>query len=253
MKEIEKMKTPYDWCVEVNIRVLDINEWPDVFHGSAEKCYHETKYNKEDFMAALAKCKVKPNSTPRKTEPYLEYRMYGLVPYNISGIQAGIQYGHAIQEYNNIFLDGKLTTDLELIAFNKWRKEDKTFIICNGGTTNEDFNGQWYGNMQQQRDRLGETGILFSEFHEPDLNNALSGFVFLVDERVFDRETYPDYVNTPTPWSHADRFKVTDSQKRGWETMNEKNREKWVEKIGGPNNDFLRQYVDKRVMRLANN
>lgn len=27
------------------------------------------------------------------------YRMYGLVPYNISPIQQGIQYGHAVVEY----------------------------------------------------------------------------------------------------------------------------------------------------------
>ena len=31
----------------------------------------------------------------------LEYRMYFLVPYNLSPIQQGIQAGHALQEYNN--------------------------------------------------------------------------------------------------------------------------------------------------------
>jgi hypothetical protein len=31
-----------------------------------------------------------------------DWRMYGLVPYNISPIQQGIQFGHAVQEYNNI-------------------------------------------------------------------------------------------------------------------------------------------------------
>ena len=29
----------------------------------------------------------------------LELRMYGLVPYNISPIQQGIQFGHAVIEY----------------------------------------------------------------------------------------------------------------------------------------------------------
>ena len=29
----------------------------------------------------------------------LELRMYGLVPYNISPIQQGIQFGHAVVEY----------------------------------------------------------------------------------------------------------------------------------------------------------
>ena len=29
----------------------------------------------------------------------LKYRMYGLVPYNISPIQQGIQFGHGVVEY----------------------------------------------------------------------------------------------------------------------------------------------------------
>jgi hypothetical protein len=31
---------------------------------------------------------------------YLEYRMYGLVPYNLSPIQQGIQFGHGVIEYS---------------------------------------------------------------------------------------------------------------------------------------------------------
>ena len=30
----------------------------------------------------------------------LELRMYGFVPYNLSPIQQGIQYGHAVVEYS---------------------------------------------------------------------------------------------------------------------------------------------------------
>jgi hypothetical protein len=54
---------------------------------------------------------------PRKTEMYLEYRMYGLVPYNLSPIQQGIQFGHGVIEYsldvyevppfNKIYQNGK--------------------------------------------------------------------------------------------------------------------------------------------------
>ena len=33
------------------------------------------------------------------------YRMYGMVPYNILEIQKGIQFGHAVQEYNNFVKD----------------------------------------------------------------------------------------------------------------------------------------------------
>ena len=35
----------------------------------------------------------------------LEYRMYGLVPYNLSPIQQGIQFGHAVVEYMLSFGD----------------------------------------------------------------------------------------------------------------------------------------------------
>ena len=41
----------------------------------------------------------------RALEPEdLEWRMYGIVPYNISDIQKGIQFGHAVQEYNNLMI-----------------------------------------------------------------------------------------------------------------------------------------------------
>ena len=35
-----------------------------------------------------------------------------------------------------------------------------------------------------------------------------------------------------------------------WEKDNAKNRKKWVEKIGGEKNDFLRTYL--RTLKLAN-
>jgi hypothetical protein len=137
--------------------------------------------------------------------------MYGLVPYNISSIQGAIQYGHAVQEFNNLIIDGESTmqsvnfhNDLlisNLIGFNKWRKKDKTFIILNGGTTNDSIDDKWYGSLQKSRDILYENGMLFSEFYEPDLNNALTAVVFLVDERVFDRVIYPNFEKEVLPWS----------------------------------------------------
>ena len=52
----------------------------------------------------------------------LEYRMYGLVPYNISPIQQGIQFGHAVVEYSI----GRYGSHDD---YQQWAKEDKTFII----------------------------------------------------------------------------------------------------------------------------
>lgn len=59
--------------------------------------------------------------------PQDKWRMYGLTPYNMSPIQKAIQYGHAVVEYMLDF--GQHTNTLE------WAKNNKTFIILNGGTT----------------------------------------------------------------------------------------------------------------------
>ena len=61
-----------------------------------------------------------------------KYRMYGFVPYQLSGIQSGIQFGHAVVEYANEFGNTP--------AYQKWSKFDKTFIVLDGGTTNNNVN-----------------------------------------------------------------------------------------------------------------
>ena len=54
-------------------------------------------------------------------ENNLEYRMYGLVPYNLSPIQQGIQFGHGVVEYMMEHMN-KPETQI-------WANRDKTFII----------------------------------------------------------------------------------------------------------------------------
>ena len=124
----------------------------------------------------------------------LRQRLYGLVPYNISRIQQGIQYGHALQELNNIFLSGKRTPTAESAAFKRWRKIDKTFIILNGGTTNN-LPGK-EGSLNLHLETLKESGIFHAAFHEPDLGDQLTAVVFLADERVWDKKQYPDFVES---------------------------------------------------------
>jgi len=126
------------------------------------------------------------------------YRMYGLTPYNISPIQQGIQFGHAVQEFNNhifkILSHPKALEkqDYHLIStFEKWAKKDKTFIILNGGTTNS--NPTNLGSMNKAMLELDNNDIFYSSFYEPDLGDQLTALVFLVDDRVFDRENWPDY------------------------------------------------------------
>jgi len=223
------METPYRWCLEANMRILDLEE-------SEESWYYKRIVSGREFISWLSGKKVKPNSTPRKTDMYLEYRMYGIIPYNISPIQAGIQFGHAVVEYqqNTRGLNG-----IEDI-YNKWASQDKTFIICNGGTTNENPEDKWYGSMQKRRDALSEAGILFAEFREPDMNNTLTAVVFLVDERVWDSELYKKFEPEIIPWS---RSKPSEKQLNELEIRNRKNYLAWEEKIGGSKNSFLREFL----------
>lgn len=158
----------------------------------------------------------------------LKYRMYGLVPYNISPIQQGIQFGHGVVEYimNN---------------FNKpetpyWAYNDKTFIILNGGTTNN-FEGE-LGTLNKHLLTLKEKGILVSTFSEPDLGNQLTSINFLVDERVWDTEKFPDFFKTKYWGGYTNEdFK---SSKEYLE---------WVQLLGGETNVWLREFL--RQFRLA--
>lgn len=115
-------------------------------------------------------------------------RMYHLTMYNISPIQQGIQSYHAGIEY---VLKHSNTPE-----FKQWANNDKVVIILNGGTSNNIGYDVWQnecaGTMEQQMAALSGAGIDNAPFYEPDLNNSLSAIAFLVDERVWDRENYPD-------------------------------------------------------------
>ena len=138
----------------------------------------------------------------------LDYRMYGLVPYNISPIQQGIQFGHAVQEYNNIARKSDMHVkpgDSEYHEFYDWADKDKTFIILNGGTTNN--NSEHWGTLNQAVLELGRLRVQKATFNEPDLGDQLTAVVFLVDERVWDKEKYPEYNPHHTdmePWDYYD-------------------------------------------------
>ena len=112
-----------------------------------------------------------------------KFRMYGLVNYQLSGIQQGIQYGHGVVEY---CLENFTNPD-----FQKWAQKDKVFIILNGGTTNS--NPERFGTLNFHKDTLHANGINISCFYEPDLGDQLTSIVFLVDDRIFDKSNWPNY------------------------------------------------------------
>lgn len=172
----------------------------------------------------------------------LEYRMYGLVPYNISPIQAGIQFGHAVVEYGLENFQDQRYLD--------WAKYHKTFIILNGGTTNKRASivtGEYTGSLNNHVVSLKNAGVKFATFEEPDLGDQLTAVVFLVDERVFNTKDYPDF---------ADYIKQFPEIIATFEdkTINQIIRHleehfcpvymNWVEEVlGGETNEFLRKFL----------
>lgn len=136
---------------------------------------------------------------------FREYRMYGLVPYNLSPIQQGIQFGHAVVEYGLEFFETE--------EYQEWARRDKTFIILNGGTTND--NNMRLGTLQQNYFELTDRGIKVGEFHEPDLGDQMTAVVFIVDDRVFDKVNWPDFDGPDTAEAYYDwktKFAKTEKE-----------------------------------------
>jgi hypothetical protein len=233
------LKTGYDWCLDANIRIIDMSSWETRWTFYTDS-YYEEKIDVQEFYRRIELCRVKTNSMPRKTEMYLEYRMYGLVPYNMSPIQQGIQFGHAVVDY------GRTVEDMNPheAIYKKWADKDKTFIILNGGTTNN--NAERLGTLNTHMNTMHEVGVYLQGFHEPDLGDQLTAFVFLVDERVWNRELYEDFIPETIPYS---RHKPSEKALSQLDEKNASNYKHWEEKIGGPVNAFLRDYL--RPLRLA--
>jgi hypothetical protein len=172
-------------------------------------------------------------------EQKLELRMYGLVPYNMSPIQQGIQFGHAVVDYGQTVKG--LPPYQEL--YNDWADNWKTFIILNGGTTNNNPNK--LGTLNKHLQTLRDNSIVSQDFYEPDLGDQLTAVVFIVDERVFNRELYPDFAPIRLPIGYT----PTEEETAFLGDENAKNYNIWIESVGGAKNVFLREFL--KQFRLA--
>ena len=181
----------------------------------------------------------------------LELRMYGLVPYNISPIQQAIQFGHAVVEYGQKFRNDN---------YNDWADNWKTFIILNGGTTNHKTSledGLPFGSLNNHLLTLMDNGVDFAQFNEPDLGDQLTAVVFIVDERVFNKKSYPEF----SDWlmsNYGDLIRtelgttvytIADNIKKSTNKQDRKVYQEWVTLIGGEKNVFLRDFL--KNFRLA--
>ena len=158
----------------------------------------------------------------------LKKRLYFFVPYNISPIQQAIQAGHAALEY--AFKYGNTEEFIDFVT------NHKTWIILNGGTTNDsiDTDGCFYGTLNQIEAELDNNSIPHTIFREPDLNNTLTAICFICDERVFDWENYPDFNTYLTKNPDEDFTELYN---------------KWLNLIGGKLNEFLKELIKNK--RLA--
>lgn len=152
------------------------------------------------------------------------YRMYGLVPYNISPIQQGIQFGHAVVEYGLRYGNDQIYLD--------WAKNNKTFIILNGGTTNN--NHESLGSLNMHLDTLKSFRWKHAVFHEPDLGGQLTAVVFILPAVVYDKKKYPDYAD----WLEINGIEDGEEHFAGY-----------VQMLGGVKNFEMRKFVSQ--FRLA--
>ena len=147
----------------------------------------------------------------------MELRMYGLVPYNLSPIQQGIQFGHSVVEYGLNHFNEK--------EYQDWAGLNKTFIILNGGTTNLNYDRP--GSLNKHSNYLESIGVKIARFHEPDLGDQLTAICFILNEKVFNKNLYPDYVNETEEdvdlvWSDELNEMVLEEDYEDWKmTFNE--------------------------------
>jgi hypothetical protein len=181
----------------------------------------------------------------------LELRMYGFTPYNISPIQQSIQFGHAVVEYGQMVKREKNSSISEL--YDDWADNWKTFIILNGGTSNH-VDSEYVGTMETILEELKANEVTLATFNEPDLNDMLSGIVFIVDERVFNRKKYPDFGDwiVENYYSYIKNNMLTSNKiermrKEGYfltgDSTEKKVYSEWVNFVGGEKNVFLRDFL----------
>jgi len=182
-------------------------------------------------------------------EKNLEKRMYFFTIYQLTGIQAGIQCGHAALEYINNYGNNEEYADFQ--------KNWKTWIVLNGGTTNNRFElgtGIPVGTLNQIVEQLQQNAIEYGHFQEPDLNDALTAVCFLADERVWNYEDYPDFLNwvLKNIWYDEPSRRIVELRMMSTEeliSMIPDHYEEWVEFLGGEKNVFLRELI--RGKKLA--
>lgn len=152
--------------------------------------------------------------------------MYSLVLYNMSPIQQGIQTAHSIVEYAQSYF--------QTLPYQRWAQVDKTVIILNGGSSIK---------LIESLNYLIDNQIVdLAFFKEPDLYGGITSVCFLADERVWDREKYPDTL-PDIGYDLPGGGRIVPAIHRVFDV------EGFKQQIGGEKNFLLKEFLSK--FRLA--
>lgn len=146
---------------------------------------------------------------------HLDYRMYTFVLKALSREQMILDVTQSVVNYLNRF--GELDTTA------MWSHVDKKHIILEGGTAPV---------MTAIFESINERDINCATYENPNLNGIITAISLIVDERVFDSEKYPgfiDWVNKKYPDKMYISGQFEDIRKEYYATC-----------IGSVNNQFLR-------------
>ena len=167
----------------------------------------------------------------------LEKKMYFFVPYQLTGMQKGIQCGHAAEQYAHKYKDE--------FDYNDYAENWKTWVVLDGGTTNSNLGEP--GSLNIIERSLRENLIPYMWFREPDLENALTAICFLCDERVFDRKLVPDFIDYVKEKEYkTQKYEIDIFLKKSFATLSSIfpiSYKEWVTLIGGTKNAFLRELI----------
>ena len=190
----------------------------------------------------------------------LELRMYFFVPYQLIGIQQGIQSGHSALKFALRF--GRYNPEHIIWDF---IERHETWIILNGGTTNNGNHGSDKGTLNEIYTSIINFNITarlddkidVEKFYEPDLNDAMTAICVICDERVFNKEKYPDCMyfifnkmrekaREDIPVENVKLLKSLPTE--NIKALFPEYYDEWVVSIGGEKNAFLRELIkDKKL------
>lgn len=183
-------------------------------------------------------------------EKELELRMYFFTIYQLTGMQGGIQSGHSALRFALKY--GRYNPNHIIWDF---IEKYETWIVLNGGTTNDeiDIDNISVGTLNQIGDSLQENDIEFTHFREPDLNHSLTALCFIVNEQVFNKKDYPDFLDYilhvkmyPNAYEHMPQGSEMYLRMKTNEELEELFPEyykEWVRFVGGVKNVFLRELL----------